>query len=123
MTERKETPVYGKIVDDVRRRIESEQWQEGQKLPGERELCNLYGVARGTLKAAFSELQKAGLIRQVRGSGTYVESREKGVEDLEKQADDLVAFLASLKLGEDEILTLGKTFILQKSTTEAKDGK
>lgn len=123
MTERKETPVYGKIVDDVRRRIESGQWQEGQKLPGERELCNLYGVARGTLKAAFSELQKAGLIRQVRGSGTYVESREKGVEDLEKRADDLVAFLASLKLGEDEILTLGKTFILQKSTTEAKDGK
>ncbi|MCB6608268.1 GntR family transcriptional regulator [[Clostridium] symbiosum] len=123
MTERKETPVYGKIVDDVRRRIESGQWREGQKLPGERELCNLYGVARGTLKAAFSELQKAGLIRQVRGSGTYVESREKGVEDLEKQADDLVSFLASLKLGEDEILTLGKTFILQKSTIETKDGK
>ena len=72
---------------------------------------------------AFSELQKAGLIRQVRGSGTYVESREKGMKDLEKQADELVAFLASLKLGEDEILTLGKTFILQKSTTEAKDGK
>lgn len=123
MTERKETPVYGKIVDDVRRRIESGQWLEGQKLPGERELCNLYGVARGTLKAAFSELQKAGLIRQVRGSGTYVESREKGVGDLEKQVDELVAFLASLKLGEDEILTLGKTFILQKSTTETKDGK
>lgn len=122
MTERKETPVYGKIVDDVRRKIESGQWREGQKLPGERELCNLYGVARGTLKAAFSELQKAGLIRQVRGSGTYVESREKGVKDLEKQADDLIAFLASLKLGEDEILTLGKTVILQKSTTVTKDG-
>lgn len=122
MTERKETPVYGKIVDDVRRKIESGQWREGQKLPGERELCNLYGVARGTLKAAFSELQKAGLIRQVRGSGTYVESREKGVRDLEKQADDLIAFLASLKLGEEEILTLGKTVILQKSTTVTKDG-
>ena len=122
MTERKETPVYGKIVDDVRRKIESGQWREGQKLPGERELCNLYGVARGTLKAAFSELQKAGLIRQVRGSGTYVENREKGVKDLEKQADDLIAFLASLKLGEDEILTLGKTVILQKSTTVTKDG-
>lgn len=74
--EKKETPVYGKIVDDVRSRIESGQWKEGQKLPGERELCNLYGVARGTLKAAFSELQKAGLIRQVRGSGTYVEKRD-----------------------------------------------
>lgn len=122
MTERKETPVYGKIVDDVRRKIESGQWREGQKLPGERELCNLYGVARGTLKAAFSELQKAGLIRQVRGSGTYVESREKGVKDLEKQADDLIAFLASLKLGEDEILALGKTVILQKSTTVTKEG-
>ncbi len=42
--EKKETPVYGKIVDDVRSRIESGQWKEGQKLPGE-ELCNLYGVA------------------------------------------------------------------------------
>ena len=122
MTERKETPVYGKIVDDVRRKIESGQWREGQKLPGERELCNLYGVARGSGLMEHYELQKAGLIRQVRGSGTYVESREKGVRDLEKQADDLISFLASLKLGEEEILTLGKTVILQKTTTVTKDG-
>lgn len=109
--ERKELPVYGKIVDDVRNKIESGRWHEGQKLPGERELCNFYGVARGTLKAAFSELQKAGLIRQVRGSGTYVESREKSEKDLEKRSDELVAFLVSLNLSEKEILELGKTVL------------
>lgn len=108
MTEKKETSVYWKIVDDVRKKIESGQWKEGQKLPGERELCNLYGVARGTLKAAFSELQKTGLIRQVRGSGTYVESRGRGNNDLRTQADELVAFLASRKYCEEEILELGK---------------
>ena len=111
MAEKKEIPVYGKIVDDVRNRIESGQWKEGQKLPGERELCSMYGVARGTLKAAFSELQKEGLIRQVRGSGTYVENRDRKGKDLEQQADELVAFLVSLKLGKKEILSLGKTVL------------
>ena len=51
--EKKETPVYGKIVDDVRSRIESGQWKRVRSFPERRELCNLYGVARGTLKAAF----------------------------------------------------------------------
>ena len=105
-------------MDDVRSRIESGQWKEGQKLPGERELCNLYGVARGTLKAAFSELQKAGLIRQVRGSGTYVEKRDGRGNALEKQADELVAYLASLKLSKAEILSLGRTIIYSDITAQ-----
>ena len=104
--EKKETPVYGKIVDDVRSRIESGQWKEGQKLPGERELCNLYGVARGTLKAAFSELQKAGLIKQVWGSGIYVEKRGARGNALEKKAHELVAYLVSVKLSKAEILSI-----------------
>ena len=102
------------IRDSVRSRIESGQWKEGQKLPGERELCNLYGVARGTLKAAFSELQKAGLIRQVRGSGTYVEKRDGRGNALEKQADELVAYLVSLKLSKAEILSLGRTDVYKR---------
>lgn len=115
MMEKKETPVYGKIVEDIRRKIETGQWREGQKLPGERELCSLYGVARGTLKAAFSELQEAGLIRQVRGSGTYVESREECGKDLEKQADELVAYLISRKFNCEEILSLGRAVLCGKS--------
>lgn len=106
MSEKKEIPVYEKIVQDVQRRIHTGEWKEGTKLPGERELCSLYNVARGTLKAALLELQTQGYVKQVQGSGTYVEKRESKSGELERQADDLVNFLFSKGMDEAEILKL-----------------
>lgn len=115
MDEKKETPVYSRIVLDIEHKIETGEWKEGQKLPGERELCSYYGVARGTLKAAFSHLQRAGALKQIRGSGTYVESRERKTGDLERQADNLAAELNALGFSEGEILGLGEAVILHKN--------
>lgn len=49
----------------------------GAKLPAERELAELLGVSRATLRDALAELQKAGYVEVQRGryGGTYVSSR------------------------------------------------
>jgi GntR family L-lactate dehydrogenase operon transcriptional regulator len=49
----------------------------GQKLPAERELSDLLGVSRATLRDALAELQKAGYVevRRGRSGGTYVAER------------------------------------------------
>ncbi|UZX04690.1 FadR family transcriptional regulator [Arthrobacter sp. CDRTa11] len=49
----------------------------GEKLPAERELAELLGVSRATLRDALAELQKAGYVEVQRGryGGTYVCSR------------------------------------------------
>lgn len=111
MEEKKKNSVCQNIADDIRQKIQSGEWKPGQKLPGERELCTHYGVARGTLKAAFAELHRQGLIRQLPGSGTYAESRPDKEGYLEQQADHLVDYLISRKLSESEIIRLGKSVI------------
>ena len=52
----------------------------GDKLPAERELSELLGVSRATLRDALAELQKAGYVevRRGRSGGTYVSARRLG---------------------------------------------
>ena len=44
----------------------------GSRLPSERQLCDEYGVSRATVREAFRELDRAGLIRTIAGRGTFV---------------------------------------------------
>lgn len=104
----REIPAYVRIADDIRSRIESGEIQRGERLPGERVCCAEYQVARGTLKAAFSILQKEGLLSQNRGSGTFVnEERQEELSPREKAAR-LVDGLAREGMREEEILRLAR---------------
>ena len=42
------------------------------KLPSEREMCNMWGFNRTTLRFAIKRLVIEGKIYQIKGSGTYV---------------------------------------------------
>ena len=60
------------IYQILRNNILSKQLEKGHKLPTEEELCKAYNVSRSTVRAAFHELEKEGLIGRVRGKGTFV---------------------------------------------------
>ena len=47
-------------------------WQEGEKIPAERELCQQLGVGRASLREALKALEIMGLIETRLGDGTYV---------------------------------------------------
>jgi GntR family transcriptional repressor for pyruvate dehydrogenase complex len=47
-------------------------WQEGEKIPAERELCQLLGVGRASLREALKALEIMGMIETRLGDGTYV---------------------------------------------------
>ena len=49
-------PMHYQVEQDMRERITSGVWQAGQMLPGEMELCTLYGVSRTTLRQAVPAL-------------------------------------------------------------------
>lgn len=104
----REIPAYIRIADDIRSRIESGEIRRGERLPGERVCCAKYQVARGTLKAAFSILQKEGLLSQSRGSGTFVNEERKEGPSPEEKAVCLVDELARTGLREEEILRLAR---------------
>ena len=65
-------PKYSQVYSTLRRDIESGRWREEMKLPSEAELVRLFGVSRITVTRAVKELQAAGLVQRVAGSGTFV---------------------------------------------------
>lgn len=64
--------LYYQIKQQVRHSIESGELPPGTPLPSERELCELYGVSRPTVRQAMQELLNEGLLERRRGVGTYV---------------------------------------------------
>ena len=69
---RAELPPHRQIADWVLAQIESGDLRPGQPVPSEKELTDLFGVARTTARRAISSLRDAGAIRTVPGRGSYV---------------------------------------------------
>ncbi|WP_318615691.1 GntR family transcriptional regulator [Sporosarcina sp. YIM B06819] len=65
-------PLYAQIADDMRLNIQTEKWQEGERIPTEMELCDIYHVSRITVRKAIDELMKENLLIRERAKGTFV---------------------------------------------------
>jgi GntR family transcriptional regulator len=60
------------VADDLRADIRSKRLAPGDKLPGESEMAELYGVSRDTIRRATQELAGEGLLVVLHGRGTFV---------------------------------------------------
>ncbi|MBN1553489.1 MAG: GntR family transcriptional regulator [Phycisphaerae bacterium] len=56
-------------------RIHEGQYVAGEKIPPERELMEVHGVSRGTVRRAMDELELEGHIERLPGKGTFVRHR------------------------------------------------
>jgi GntR family transcriptional regulator len=65
-------PYYLQIKEAIREQIEHGHWQPGDLLPGEPELCHIFGVSRTVVRQALKELTYEGLLIRERGKGTFV---------------------------------------------------
>jgi len=66
------TPFYMQIRNDMRKKIESGEWQEGALIPSEKLLAETYRVSRVTIRAAISELVNERFLVRRAGFGTMV---------------------------------------------------
>jgi DNA-binding GntR family transcriptional regulator len=65
--------VYAEMADHLQLRIRLGDLPKDARLPGERELAEVYGVALGTARRAVEELRDRGLVITLPGKGTYVQ--------------------------------------------------
>lgn len=68
------TPLYEQVEALIKKNILNKTWPKGKKIPTEPELMKEFGVSRGTLKRAISNLQKKGYLVQRQGLGTFVQA-------------------------------------------------
>src|SRR3954447_12720768 len=72
VTPRNGTPVYKKIQNAIRTRIESLELQAGDSVPSERELARIHKVSLMTARHALAGLEREGIVERRRGAGTFV---------------------------------------------------
>jgi GntR family transcriptional regulator len=65
-------PAYKQIADDLRRKIEAGELEQGGQLPTELELREEYGASRNTIRDAIKRLIQAGYVETRPGQGTFV---------------------------------------------------
>lgn len=65
-------PLYYQLMDIIIEDIRSGEYKENDKLPSERELCEMYDISRATVRQTIQELEKDGYIYKQHGKGTFV---------------------------------------------------
>jgi DNA-binding GntR family transcriptional regulator len=77
----KRIPQYKKLYETLRKHITEGIYKEGDLLPSENELCQLYGMTRPTVRQSLSSLASDGYISKHQGKGSIVHllPREIGI--------------------------------------------
>ncbi len=86
------TPIYLQIKSWIQQQVELGIWPEHFKLMSETDLADAWGVSRGTVRKAITELIDEGLLIRIHGRGTFVASGR--IE--QPLAERLVAFSEDL---------------------------
>jgi GntR family transcriptional regulator len=68
-------PMYLQIMEQIRRRIAVQDWQPGHELPSIRALAAAIQVSVITVKRAYLELERDGVIVTRQGKGSFVAER------------------------------------------------
>ncbi|PWI33750.1 GntR family transcriptional regulator [Vibrio albus] len=73
--------IYLSIANQLRSRINSDEFQLNQALPSENQLAKEYGVARMTIRKAMDTLIQEGMLDRRHGSGCYIIDKEMTFEN------------------------------------------
>jgi GntR family transcriptional regulator len=97
-------PIYLQIIGQVKRFIAVGDWVEGDPLPSIRQLAADLQVSVITVKRAYLELEREGVIVTHHGKGSQVAPKQNLAEELQKK--ELVQYLElavrlALQLGID----------------------
>jgi GntR family transcriptional regulator len=64
--------LYVQLIDILKKKIETGEWDVGFQIPTEEDLCQTYGVSRATVRSAIAELVRDGYLFRQQGKGTFV---------------------------------------------------
>ena len=65
-------PMHHQVYLHLRELLDQEKLTRGDRLPGERELCEFYQCSLVTMRRALDELAREGRLVRMRGRGTFV---------------------------------------------------
>lgn len=113
------TPIYIQIMNYIKRKIITEEYKKGDKLPSVRELAEAIKVNPNTVQRAYQELEREEVAYTQRGMGRYITEDEEKIVSLKKQmADEIVTVfvegMTNLGYNSNQILNILKDTLERK---------
>ena len=117
-------PIYQQLVDAICVAIKNGSLVSGQQLPTVQGMVEEIGIARGTVKRAYDELERIGLVEKVQGSGTFVKYQPANSGSRKEQAmvaiDEMLDKLEGMGLSPSEINIFLNLKLRERSQEEAR---
>jgi GntR family transcriptional regulator len=76
----KSLPRYMQVINYYIPLIKSGKLTEGEKMPTEEEICELFNISRITVRRALDGLQQGGYIYKQQGKGSFVMTKKTGFQ-------------------------------------------
>ncbi|TDQ48725.1 GntR family transcriptional regulator [Permianibacter aggregans] len=126
-------PMYAQIVEQIIAKVMAGEWQAGDALPSIRELASTSQASVITVKRAYLELERAGVIVTRQGKGSFVAdtleaTRTLASEEFQSRLNALLEAAQKLQLSRQEILdrveqALASRPNIESSSTDQKQRK
>ncbi len=102
-----DVPLYQQLVDQIRAAVKQGTLVSGERLPTVQEMTKELNIARGTVKRAYDELERLGILEKVQGRGTFIRYQQPHSASRKEQAmvaiDALLDSLDEMGLSPSEI--------------------
>lgn len=100
-------PIWVQLVDELRLRVVSGEWQPGERIPSVRELAADAGVNPNTVQRALAELDRTGLTTAERTAGRFVTTDRAAVDRARRElaagaVDSFIGAVSALGMDLDE---------------------
>ena len=103
-------PMYLQIMDEINRRVALGDWAPGYRLPSIRELAGDLKVSVITVKRAYLELERSGVIVTQQGRGSFVNQQvnmdDVRKEELERYLEQAATLAAAMGVRRGELIAL-----------------
>ncbi|MEJ8554618.1 GntR family transcriptional regulator [Tepidibacter sp. Z1-5] len=108
-------PIYIQIIEDIKKRLIRGEIKLGDKIPSQRELAKDIKVNPNTVQRAYREMESMGLVKTLRGQGTFISDQEELLNEIKKEmaSEVLIKFveeMRSLGIKDDEAINLIKSW-------------
>lgn len=93
-------PIYTQLIDQIKFKIISGEYKNGEKLPSVRDLAAEATVNPNTMQKALTELERLGLVYSVRTSGRFITEDCNMIKEMQKTLakEEINEFLDKMKL-------------------------
>ncbi|HBM3583130.1 TPA: GntR family transcriptional regulator [Listeria innocua] len=102
-------PIHKQIVHYIHTKIVTGTYEAGDKLLSVRELATKLEVNPTTIQRAYAELEEAGIIFTVRGTGKYLTEDKRRIEQLENDiakqlTENFISEMSKLGINKEKII-------------------